>query len=590
MTILTLNGTQVFPAGNQTIKLTRENPYFTQSESYTLDVTLPMDILENRQFFGSIHRLEHSKRLSTMTCLLTVNNKPILSGTAKVTQVSELEVKVQLIGGVSEIKFLSAENKTYIDEMKGPFSYMQTICMPAYDETYDIKVNEWNGGYTTGLLPELDDYLKESLQPNLVGLMKEVLAQQGYSIVENCPDQEPWNCLYIASAKRTTNIAHALPHWTVREFVTEYCNFFNCSIITDQIARTVRIVSNSDFFGSARQTSIVPIDEYTVELNDKDGGHTLGTDNISFDISGSPEHDYDIIPDNVRESAPTKEYPSRNEARAAYAQMGESDRKRYIFKTPVGLFVGWEHNMKEETGKDETIDEFLQIDVFAPLIRDKESENETSLKICPVAISSTVLEYDCWDIFGNKYQPGKHPWRYLSLENPTGNDYNRWGSAVPDPTVPETESTTIQEYIEGEIDIEKAEKEDRMQVFFVDDIKIPSTSYEGWDKDQTIMAPMPFTDFLYKRMYSESHRQWSLSLNPSTAEHYLGQLHQNSYSFNMKAKYCVKFLADEMPDPTQVFIIRNKRFACEKIEAQIDDQGLQQLMTGYFYEMNVPTQ
>jgi len=586
MTILTLNGTQVFPAGNQIIKLTRENPYFTQSESYTLDVTLPMDILENRQFFGSIHRLEHSKRLSTMTCLLTVNNKPILSGTAKVTQVSELEVKVQLIGGVSEIKFLSTENKTYIDEMEGPFTYMQVICMPAYDETYENQVNKWNGGIEN-FFDNINDYFPEAVQPNLVGLMKEVLAQQGFTITENCTDQEPWNCLYIASAKRASYVVHALPHWTVREFITEYCNFFNCTLIADQVNRTVRIVSNRDFFGSNRQTTIIPVDEYTVELNDGDGGHSLGSDNINFDMSGSPEHDYDIIPDNVRESAPVREYPSRSEAQADYARMTADERKRYIFKTPVGLFAGWEHSMKEETGGDETLTEFMQIDVFAPLIRDKDNENETSLKICPVAIASTILEYHTANEYfgGGSYPPGKHPWRYLSLENPTGNEYNRWGSVVPDPTVPETEDATIQEYIEGEADIEKSEKEDRMQVFFVDDVRMSSVSYEGWDSGRGIDAPMPFTDFLYKRMYSASHRQWSLSLNPTAAEHYLGQLHQNAYSFNMKAKYCVKFLADEMPDPTQVFIIRNRRFACEKIEAQIDDLGLQQLMTGYFYEM-----
>lgn len=586
MTILTLNGHQVFPSGNQTIKLTQENPYFTQSESYTLDVTLPMDIPENRDFFGPIHRIEHSKRATSMSCFLTVNNKPLLSGTAKVTQITEKEVKVQLIGGASEIKFFSQENQVHIDEMKGPFTYMKGVCMPAYDETYEDQVNKWNGGSQPFIIA-LSDYQPEAVQPNLVGLMKEVLAQQGFIITENCTDREPWNCLYIASAKRASYIVHALPHWTVREFITEYCNFFNCSLITDQVNRTVRIVSNSDFFGSVRQTVIVPVDEYTVELNDGDGAHTLSSDNISFDMSGSPEHDYDIIPDNVRESAPVKEYPSRNEARAAYAQMEEDERKRYIFKTPVGLFAGWEHSMKEETGEDETLTEFMQIDVFAPLVRDKESENETSLKICPVAIASTILEYHTANEYfgGGSYPPGKHPWRYLSLENPTGNEYNRWGSAVPDPTVPETEGATIQAYIEGEVEIEKSEKEDRMQVFFVDDVKMASVSYEGWDKDQVINALMPFTDFLYKRMYSDSHRQWSLSLNPTAAEHYLGQLHQNAYSFNMKAKYCVKFLADEMPDPTQVFIIRNKRFACEKIEAQIDDMGLQRLMTGYFYEM-----
>ena len=61
-TILYLNDTQVYPDGNQSIKLTRENPYFTHSESYTLDVVLPMDILDNRQFFQNIQRIDRTKR------------------------------------------------------------------------------------------------------------------------------------------------------------------------------------------------------------------------------------------------------------------------------------------------------------------------------------------------------------------------------------------------------------------------------------------------------------------------------------------------------------------------------------------------
>ena len=581
MTVLTLNGTQVFPAGNQTIKLTRENPYFTQSESYTLDVTLPMDIMENRQFFGSIHRLEHSKRLSTMTCLLTVNNKPLLSGTAKVTQVSELEVKVQLMGGRSEINLLSSESKTYIDEMDFSVSTGK-VFMPVWDETYETSENQWNDGQYNLINP--DDYYPDAPQPRLVDVMKEVVTLMGYTVTENCTDIEPWNCLYIASAKRTRNIAHALPHWTVRTLVDEYCRFFNCSFLIDQTEHTVRIVSNATFFGHSRHHAIEPVDEYTIELNDESEANALAVDNISFDLSGSSKHDYDIIDGNVRESAPTKDYDTVAQARAAYRQMSADERKRYIFRTPTGMFAGWEHSMKEETGSEDTLTEFTQIDVFGPLIRDAESDSEITLKICPAAISCTVMTYFLWDISGEHHTDGKHPWRYLSMENPTGNEYNRWG-IIDDGTVPTTEDATIQDYIEGEVDIEKSEKEDRMQVFFVDDIAMPSTSYEGWDKGQTINAVMPFTDFLYKRMYGASHRQWSLSLNPSPAEHYLGELHENNYSFNMKAKYCVKFLADEMPDPTQVFIIRNKRFACEKIEAQIDDQGLQQLMTGYFYEM-----
>ena len=43
--------TRVYFDGSGTgFKLTRENPYFTQAESYTLDLILPMDIIENRSF------------------------------------------------------------------------------------------------------------------------------------------------------------------------------------------------------------------------------------------------------------------------------------------------------------------------------------------------------------------------------------------------------------------------------------------------------------------------------------------------------------------------------------------------------------
>ena len=44
-------------------------------------------------------------------------------------------------------------------------------------------------------------------------------------------------------------------------------------------------------------------------------------------------------------------------------------------------------------------------------------------------------------------------------------------------------------------------------------------------------------------------------------------------------------MAEEMPDPTGIFIIRNKRYGCEKIEANITSDGFDKLMTGYFYEM-----
>lgn len=581
-TVLMLNGTQVFPDGKQQIKLIRENPYFTQSESYTLDVTLPMDILENRQFFGNLQRIEQSKQTSIMTCRLTVDNKPLLQGSAKVTQITDKDVKVQLIGGISEIKFLSNENKTYIDEMElggeiatyvpntpGPGQSGRGGTLVYNDVGIDyLMMNVYN---------ETAEHTSRTPNPNLHGIFEKVIEESGYSIESNERNVEPWNCIYIASAKRTLFLSHVLPHWTVKEFVEEYCRFFNCSLVIDQLGRKVRVVANENFFGTARHIGIEPVDEYTVETNEDSQADSLGNSNLSFDLSGSDDHDYDIIPDNVRDSAPTTEYTSRNEALAAYNEMNEDERLRQIYKTPVGRWAGWKHDYSDVQNPGETT-LFTQIDVFGPLIRDADSDSEISLKICPVAISETTDQFTGrgaeWTV------------RMLTLENPTGDENDLRGQ------IEEEEDGTIQEYIEGEVEIEKSGKEDRIQVFFWDDIEqdsicVSSTNPRQGNRVGDISKRlMPFTDFLYKKNHSgASHRLWSLSLNPTEAEHYLGELHHTTYTFNTKAKYCVKFLADEMPDPTQVFIIRNKRFGCEKIETQIDDRGLLPLMTGYFYEM-----
>jgi hypothetical protein len=53
----------------------------------------------------------------------------------------------------------------------------------------------------------------------------------------------------------------------------------------------------------------------------------------------------------------------------------------------------------------------------------------------------------------------------------------------------------------------------------------------------------------------------------------------------MKARHTFRFLADRMPDPRDIFIVRGKHYACEKIEASVKADGFDRLMTGYFYEM-----
>ena len=96
---------------------------------------------------------------------------------------------------------------------------------------------------------------------------------------------------------------------------------------------------------------------------------------------------------------------------------------------------------------------------------------------------------------------------------------------------------------------------------------------------------MPFTDWEYLKIGTVRHNHWSLSLTPTNSDYYLGQLHQLNYKINTKVKNTFKFLSDEIPNPTNLFVARGKLYACEKIEADVKEDGLDKLMTGYFYEV-----
>ncbi len=552
---LFLNDTQLYPDGNQTIKLTRENPYFTQSDSYTLDVTLPMHIIENSSFFRNIHRQDCSKQPPKYTCRLVVDNRPVIVGTATVMQVTQLAVKVQLLGGNSEINFLAKDGTGYLDEMsvgEGKVMYDQETHTSTHVTTEGIRF--WSLG---NVFDETLQYVKTTNWICLVDLAKFVIQKAGFTVRQCDIDTEPWNCIYICSAADTNydNIEKILPHWLTSEFITEFCRFFNVTVVASMIEKTARIVSNRAFFLESEIVTLQPVDEYTAEIT-SDLSSTnlpLANANIAFSLSGSEHHDYDCLDANIREAMKRLQYDSYNEAQQAWLDMPVTTRRQYAFCTPEGKYASWVTYNDEG---EETDEEFVMIDVFAPLTRDQNNDNSTELKIVPVAINSG-RRMPFGGAGSGSFVNGPIP----SMENPTG-DYSqtyKWGEE-------QTDTHTLQEYITGEASAEKAQKEDRMQVCFLGNTP----------------ARYIFTDQRYKM---DIRHSWSLALNDIDRAYYIGQLHKNGFSFNMKAKHIFKFLAEHMPDPTKIFLIRGHRYACEKIEATVSDNGFNTLMTGYFYEM-----
>ena len=121
MIALYINDKPAIIKSGTSIKLTRENPFFTSAGDYTLDVVLPLSgCMENLQIFGALQYRSVSLKFLAgkkfpfrlVTELLT------LEGTAIVTNVTQDEVKVQLLAGNSALNFdtLGEDGEKYIDD------------------------------------------------------------------------------------------------------------------------------------------------------------------------------------------------------------------------------------------------------------------------------------------------------------------------------------------------------------------------------------------------------------------------------------------------------------------------------------------
>ena len=604
---------EVIVQANQKIKLTSENPYITESEQYTLDVSIPMDVLQNRLFFQNMQRMNVRKRKELLDCRLEVNGKKVIFGTAKLRSVTEDTVKVQLVAGRSEINLKSEEQQLYIDEMElgriipdsegyqeydihgRPHTYYRRIALfvdykgeishptilrrtnlaseedTDHDETphnywkrwpftihptWDTTKSEPRNFFSVGN-SDPDFHSGLAIQPNLVYVLNAVFSKMGYEIVANCLWSNPWLFLHIASAFPNAHIAKALPHWTVKEFLQQIEQLFCCTFFVDQEKRTVEILFKKSYFHNQERTEIAPLEEYSAEMSEESEADIF-SGNIEYDKGNSPDGK-SCLSEDIRDVIARKEYESTEEMAQDFAIMENSEKVKYIYTCSVGGDWYCRNGV------------LARVDWFKPLFR-AEGDKKIELKICPAAIMDSEK--------ANEWNEG--PQRMIVMENPNESKADYWcydakriryfGTALgSDEVVPEGSAQAIIESGEAT----NTQNPDRMELFFNDEISRP-----GQGKGDAYLEP--FTDGTIQ----EGHRWWSLSFyDEGNSTLYLGQHHFGKRLYNSDVKFCFKFMSDNIPNTRSIFIANSKKYICEKIETDIDDEGINKLMTGYFFEL-----
>lgn len=619
-----INGHRAYPISTSSIKVTYANQYVTDDGEYTYDITFPMDILANREIFKNVSRFEVAKNIAKYDdCKLYVDSRIIMSGVGTILSVNQNEVKLQIVGGKSRIKFNEKLTKHYIDEMdlgiadkpgytvdKGwsqGFKNIQKIndiyrldddkskflgvegkwCfVPVRDETNDMIANFVGVDKTKQFIGYNAPFIMNlAVQPNLMHIFRKVVEYEGYTLKRNDYDCKPWNLLYIASAYKARELRKALPHWSSYTFIEEFRKLFNATIVFDDNLKTCSVINAAELT-TADSIKIEPLDEYTTDYDEDGSISTSSTANLEYNLGGSANRDSDeVISKKVFENFESfhSEEISLDHQFVTTTLLWSEKKKR---QTIIENFGDYYIYVEDESGKKK----WKLAGIWSPLIRDKSSEDYVDLNISPAAQVVEDINFKTALIGEDKYYEKR-----CLLSMPNDKEPDSKESDIDDDGF---SYTSVQDAIDDESTLDKTEDDQEcMNIFFI----LPGRVQIG-GPNQTSLSwvgmksrwPQFLTDYRINEDYRYSgiadifHDTYSLSLRKTreVGSTCLGSFHNNGLRIDNKNSMEVKFKSDEIPDPSQIYIIRNKRFVCAKIEMEVKDDAIEPIYTGYFYMLS----
>lgn len=630
-----------YPATQSDVKITLLNPFIKDGDEKTMEVTFPMSIPENRAVFGTLNRLDtHFRQDNFEDCILLADGQEVIHGTGTVTSVTESEVKLQILCGRTYLRFKESFDKIYIDDInygelsprhlhlygKPQLSYSvfdlsadisnhgfigepgRYAFLPIHDETNDWHLNlpsylfvsdpdshDTDGSHCVGT-----NISFPAIQPNLMYVMEKVIEALGYTLESNYYDTSPWNRIYVASAKMTLVMARALPHWSAYKFLDEFRKLFNAAFMFDEAEKSVKIVPFGDSGGAGCQV-IEPLDEFKTSF-DEEGVEYLGASNLQYELSDS-ERDYDFISQDVMSAFRKREYNSYADMYTAFGSMTQKDKLTSIFHCSLGFFYGVP--LYDEQGEDITDHVLRECGWFSPLVR-REGGSTIALKIVPVATMAQKSECAARVLSNWERVTGAKGWlmrggqRYeffgyeanISCDYPANENINYWYDG--DKESNDLEYVTVQDVIEdGESVPDRSDEDTVMEIFFASGrVLNPPRKWRGNpdtgnDYDFTVQQPVAFTDS--RQAWTTNAPAWGLGLNQIEGVTCVGAFHNSGVKIrqnvNGNNEICFQFLFDGKPDPRKIYIVRNRKFVCSKIEMAVGERGIDRLKTGYFYEM-----
>jgi hypothetical protein len=430
-----------------------------------------------------------------------------------------------------------------------------------------------------------------AVQPNLMYIFRKVVEYEGYTLKRNDFDCKPWNLLYIASAYKTRELRRALPHWSSYTFIEEFRKLFNATIVFDDIQKTCSVIKKSELT-TADSVAIETLDEYTTDYDEDGSFSTSSTANLEYNLGDSANRDnYEVISKKVFEIFEivhsTGTWDPQNQFKGTTQSWSEKQKRQTIIECNGSYYIYVENEDGSKT--------WQLAGVWSPLIRDSSSDDYVDINISPAAQVVEDINFKTAIIGEDNYYEKRC---LLSIPNDKEPD-----SKECDVDDDGYSYTSVQDAIDDESTLDKSEDDQEcMNIFFIIPGEVQDDNKFSWVRAKS-RWPKFKTDYRINKEYCGSTEggfggnrggtfkekyPYSLSICTKSTNDVvtLGCLHDNGLRLDNKNCMEAKFKSDDIPDPSKIYIIRNKKYVCEKIEMEVKDDAIEPVYTGYFYMLS----
>ncbi|MDR0872255.1 MAG: hypothetical protein LBN27_02150 [Prevotellaceae bacterium] len=644
MIALYINGIAVTLPNDFKVSLTEENPYITGSGTYTLDITLSLKDETNAKLYRHKNRInENTADIADRSAILLVNNRQIINGTEIVLGYTEDTVKIQIASGNADLNYQFSKEKKIWDLDWGTFSDVKPYkrqfsgnsyfrssyftakypdndyCLPLFwnnvDGDYQNKSNQIRNrvkiiadlvaGTTNNWNIVSYDVLKKSPCPFLMYLFERYFEIRGFHLKENTLRNKPNACyLYLLNPTEGTNIGNMLPDWSEEEFINQFQNLFNVSILLDKdknviiheyIPENLNIVELKDVLKSIELDLGSVEDNRTAKFRD----YSNPSFEIPYSLQSLPESPWEnrrISVFNIYRQAPYLNglTPALLTADISWNNASDLNNKvvyRLGYNSRNEQMRYDTLNIPQKTNSFNNFDIWYVKRVDSYPLFDRSKESTLKIRIAPAEmqlITFSIAELDYENSVNHSYID---IYSFISYYAPI--------CANPILQDPETPKDVI--------DVLTTDNPPQARTEYMQFAKFCLHSFPQLRFGQESQSYLTVNNiaFPFSRTNGFSEMEWLYRLNLNrfygivnvdylnyddfdVYNDILIPLH-NSTSTNVKIDFSKKYefyFLEQPIDPKNIFIINHKKFVCERIEYDVDKQGIVgSLMKGTFYPL-----